>query len=205
MGDGQLNRITLLSFPLMNALRQRYFPALLLLVVVCVLKPLTASAQGFTKDRNYVSVDTSFSAFKFQYNRQPPGNRLGLGFRLGLSKVKVLVLDKNYELAFKVNYSQLGSRYIRVVPTGILDTNNVYNSLQIYQEEARLQYANTGAEIRKKIWTTNSVDIFVGLNVFVGGLLSTRHKGYEVQGLSSYNSQAISLSTISSTMVLSLS
>jgi hypothetical protein len=156
------------------------------MVAVNALVAINCKAQYVsTVPKRFLTLDVSMATVGFQYDNQPIGKRLGVGFRVGVSQF--ISLNKEYKLYIKTAYSQLGSKRFRVFPTGIKDTVNIYNTLQIFEESVRLHYIDIKAGIRRTVWSNGTLDAFVGVNVFSGLLVNAHLKGEELQGGGGYN------------------
>jgi hypothetical protein len=90
-------------------------------------------------------------------------------------------------LTSQINYEQAGCRYIKISPTGILDTINVFKSLQVFDNQSKLHYVTGKMGIRKVYRRTGSVGPFIGLSAFGGILLATRESGHEIAGNAAFS------------------
>lgn len=136
-------------------------------------------------------IDASVSGIAMQYDKNPLGSRLGVGLRIGATQM--FSVSNKVKLCTRVNYSQLGAKRFRVNPTGVIDTANIYNMIQIYEESTRLHYINLKVGAMRTVWSNGAVDVFVGVNAFSGLLLSARVKGQQLQGPANYNADFGSL------------
>lgn len=171
----------------------RYNQSILIILSFIIFLPSVGfcqllSSDKLSKGKKYLLIDGSISAIGFQYDQQPIGNRFGVGFKLGLSQF--IPINSKLDSYIKVNYSQLGSKYFRVYPTGIIDTINVYNSLKIFQESTKLNYINLRLGLRKKVFNSTSMNLYAGINIFGSLLLGAHFKGHELSGQTTYTAKA---------------
>lgn len=143
------------------------------------------SSKQFLK--SYTSIESSLSGNSLKYNQAVLGKRLDMGFRVGLTYA--FVLNRGFEFYSGVEYSELGNKYFRVFPTGIKDTINVYNTIQIFEEKIHLHYLNFRFGIRNEIWSSNSISLFSSANIFGGLLLGSRYVAHELSGNAFYNTR----------------
>jgi|GEM_PF-1844473 hypothetical protein len=134
-----------------------------------------------------MSIDCSLSGNTFKYNQEPLGERLKRGFRVDLTQT--FALNRRFELYSGVEYAELGNKYFRVFPTGIRDTINIYNTIQIFEEKTRLRYLNFRLGVRNEIWSSKSFSLFCSANVFGGLLLGARYVAHELSGDAFYKTR----------------
>lgn len=149
-------------------------------LLILELYSAASFGQFYPKTKNYTAFDASVSGLTLKINKDPVGKQLAVGFRLSISQN--FVVNNEWEIITQIGFSQSGIKYIRVYPTGIIDTINVYNSLQIFQNEIKLNYITTEVGIRKMLFARGSVRPFISLCSFGSFLLSANERGHELSG-----------------------